>query len=145
MIETAETLRYLGWILSISLVYLFLCAIHYIARWNIFKKAGIDGWKALIPLYTDYLFFKLAWSANVYWYILGLKVIVSISSVDTILLYIIAALVLLTLWIVQNVKLAEKFSKGRGFAIGLILLNPVFMLIISFGKSEYTGNREANV
>ena len=31
-----------------------------IAKWRIFAKAGIPGWKSLIPIYEGYLTFKIA-------------------------------------------------------------------------------------
>lgn len=39
--------------------------------------------------------------------------------------------------ILLNVKLAEKFGKTGGFAVGLIFLNVIFMAILAFGDAEY--------
>ena len=45
----------------------------------------------------------------------------------------------LVLSIMQNVKLAKAFGKSTGFAIGLIFLNPIFLLILGFGDAKYVG------
>jgi len=38
-------------------------------------------------------------------------------------------------------KLAEKFGKEVGFAIGIILLWPIFLAILAFGDAEYQDRR----
>ncbi len=37
------------------------------------------------------------------------------------------------------VGLARVYGHGIGFAIGLILLSPLFILILAFGSSRYVG------
>ena len=32
-----------------------------IANWRIFTKAGEAGWKSIIPIYGDYISYKIAW------------------------------------------------------------------------------------
>lgn len=39
-------------------------------------------------------------------------------------------------------RLAKQFGKGKGFALGLILLPLIFLLILAFGKSAYIGKPE---
>lgn len=41
--------------------------------------------------------------------------------------------------IIINLDLAKSFGKGAGFAIGLILLAPIFILILGFGDARYQG------
>ena len=36
--------------------------------------------------------------------------------------------------------LARSFGKGTGYTIGLILLEPLFMILLGFGDAEYIGN-----
>ena len=45
-----------------------------IANWNIFTKAGEAGWKSLIPIYGDYVSYKIAWQTSYFWlsFILGI-------------------------------------------------------------------------
>ena len=72
-----------------------------IANWNIFTKAGEAGWKSLIPIYGDYVSYKIAWQTSYFW--------------------------------------LRAFGRGIGFAIGLILLQPIFLLILGFGSDQYYG------
>lgn len=39
--------------------------------------------------------------------------------------------------VLLNLKIAEKFGKTGGFAVGLILFNVIFMAILAFDNSEY--------
>ncbi len=90
-----------------------------VAEWKIFKKAGKEGWKALIPVYNAYT-------------------LLQILNMEPMLCF----LTLLPganfmLGIVMCVKLAKSFGKGTGFAIGLILLEPIFEMILAFGDAKY--------
>jgi len=90
-----------------------------IAEWKIFTKAGKDGWKALIPIYNAYTMLQ----------------ILNMEPMLCFLTIIPGANFMLS--IVMNVKLAKSFGKGTGFAIGLILLEPIFEMILGFGQAKY--------
>jgi len=49
--------------------------------------------------------------------------------------------VLLILIFMIPFKLAEKFGKDTGFAIGLLLLGFIFLPILAFGDARYRGGR----
>ena len=38
-----------------------------IANWRIFTKAGEAGWKSIIPIYGDYISYKIAWQPAYFW------------------------------------------------------------------------------
>ena len=57
----------------------------------------------------------------------------SLAAIIALILYIVVAVIS----IIQYFKLSKAFGHGVGFAIGLILLNPIFMLILGFGSSTY--------
>ena len=101
-----------------------------IADWKIFSKAGEKGWKSLIPIYNTIVLFKIAGITP--WLILGYFAAVIPG---------IGALVCLGITIYAYAKLAQAFGQGVGFTIGLILLNPIFILILAFGKAEYQLNK----
>lgn len=100
-----------------------LCVLLIVAQWKIFKKAGKPGWASIIPFYSTYCLFDIAWGNG--W----LFLLTFIPCVGVIFRYI------------AYFKLGKAFGQGTGFGIGLILLNPIFMLILGFGKSEYIGSR----
>ena len=91
-----------------------------VAQWKIFKKAGKDGWKALIPLYNQYTMLQIL---NMEPLLFILFLIPGCSFV---------------LKIVMDLKLAKSFGKGVGFAIGLIFLEPIFDMILGFGSAKYS-------
>ena len=45
-----------------SLMVSIICwVIGMVGRWKVFEKAGIDGWKSLIPFYGTYLLYRHTW------------------------------------------------------------------------------------
>ena len=117
-----------------------------IANWNIFTKAGEAGWKSLIPIYGDYVSYKIAWQTSYFWlsFILGIvaSYVSSANLNESIFLTVIATLlriVIAVINIMYCIKLSRAFGHGIGFAIGLILLQPIFLLILGFGSDQYYG------
>lgn len=123
----------------------------YCIRWFIFVKAGEKGWKALIPFYSDYINYKIAWDGRIYLALL-------IGSVASTVLGAIFGLINAGLGMVVSVvvstvvacakavaemilqfKYARAFGKGDYFAVGLYFLNNVFTAILAFGECEYKG------
>lgn len=131
-------------------IYLILALVWWIlqiiANWNIFTKAGEAGWKSLIPIYGDYVSYKIAWQTSYFWlsFILGIvaSYVSSANLNESIFLTVIATLlriVIAVINIMYCVKLSRAFGHGIGFAIGLILLQPIFLLILGFGSDPYYG------
>jgi hypothetical protein len=89
--------------------------------WRIFTKAGQPGWAAIIPIYNYYVILKIV--GRPWWWLL---------------LYLIP-LVNLVILIIVYVDLAKSFGKSGGFAVGLILLAPIFFPILAFGSAAYVG------
>ena len=113
-----------------------------IANWNIFTKAGEAGWKSLIPIYGDYVSYKIAWQTSYFWlnFILGILLsYVSNANLNESMFLSLIVIPLTVINIMYCVKLARAFGRGIGFAIGLILLQPIFLLILGFGSDQYYG------
>lgn len=119
-----------------------------VANWKIFTKAGQAGWKSIIPIYGDYVSYKIAWQTSYFWLSFILEVVV--SCIDTFMnptgeniacaaIVILINLVLAVISIMYCVKLSRAFGRGIGFAIGLIFLQPIFLLILAFSDSQYYG------
>lgn len=123
----------------------------YCIRWFIFAKAGQKGWKALIPFYSDYITYKIAWDGRIYLATL----IASIAStvlgsifglihpalgmVFSIILSTVATAAKAIADLILNFKLARAFGKSDYFFVGLYFLNNVFTAILAFGECEYQG------
>lgn len=126
----------------------FLHNIFYQKHLATFTKAGEAGWKSIIPVYGDYVSYKITWQPAYFWLVFILGIISSVASgmtdssgtnVTILLIVSLIKIILAIISIVYSVKLARAFGKGIGFAIGLIFLQPIFMLILGFGDCEYYG------
>ena len=118
-----------------------------IANWRIFTKAGEAGWKSIIPMYGDYISYKIAWQPAYFWLTFILGIVSSYlqgtletgESLTIYMLVILIKIILVVISIMYSIKLARAFGRGTGFAIGLIFLQPIFMLILGFGDDKYYG------
>jgi hypothetical protein len=107
------------------LFYIAFIVVYLAAGWVVYTKAGQEGWKSLIPIYNLYVLLKIVGRPG-WWLLLYLVPLVNI-----------------VIWIIVSVDLAKSFGKGIGFAIGLILLTPLFYLILAFGDATYRGPASA--
>lgn len=114
-----------------------------IAYWKIFTKAGEAGWKSIIPFYNGYIQYKISWDAKVFWIVFAGTVIGTLMmGSDSGIISVIGmlfSLISTVLGLIGFHKLSKAFGHGIGFTLGLIFLNPIFMLILGLGGSEYQG------
>lgn len=127
--------------------FIYIILLPFIAAWKLFKKAGIPGWKSLIPIYNIYLMFK----------IVGMPVICIIPYITYIVLnciyddytnmsdiifiiILVVDIIYIILDIIKEIRLGKVFGKSKLFILGLILLSPIFEIILGMGKSKYVGN-----
>jgi hypothetical protein len=87
--------------------------------WKTFAKAGKPGWACLIPIYNAWVMLAIAGKPG--WWLLLLFV----------------PLVNIIVWFLVGIALAERFGKGAGFGVGLVLLGFIFFPILGFGDAEY--------
>ncbi len=104
-----------------GLINLVILVVLVAAQWKIFTKAGKPGWAAIIPIYNIIVFLEII-GRPIWWIVLFLIPFVNII-----------------VGIIALLDLAKSFGKSTGFAIGLILLSPIFLLILGFGDSRYQG------
>ena len=119
MYETTSQTGVTALLGTYMILILVIAVIMIVANWKVFTKAGKPGWASIIPLYNMYVMFEIA-GMNGWMFLLTFIPIVNI--IIQIMLYL---------------NLAKKFGKSTGFAIGLILLNPIFLLMLAFGNAEY--------
>lgn len=137
----------MGFLIGFLLTYLSITILWYIifaiANWMIFRKAGEAGWKAIIPLYNTYISFKISWNTSMLWVMVGCFVISAVLSVFNsalgITLSSALSLVACVIGIMQTHMLSKAFGHGVGFTLGLLFLNPIFILILGFGGAKYRG------
>lgn len=117
------------------------------ATWRILKKSGNKGWKALIPVYADYMLIKISWKKKYFWWLIVLAFLSGAMSGVAPYLPEYAQILVIVDWILwipilvisikAEVRLAKAFGKGGGFAVGMILLPWIFYPILGFGKAKY--------
>lgn len=143
-----------GFFAMAMIIGLVISVLFIIAWWKIFEKAGIKGWKSLIPIYDLYCLFRIS-SMSGWWclfsfipgFLLGLGGVNITSTNPTITdaqlsnpivwLGIISTIALIVIAIVQTVKLAANFGKGTGFKIASVLFPNITSLILAFGSAKY--------
>ena len=134
----------------------FVAFIICIIAWcYIFKKANIHPWKLFVPFYGSYLAFDIADSKGYFFWSVALLLFVNLSqrcgsscinysSSESILLYDaivgIPSIIWIILHIIFMVRLARCFGKKGWFALGLILLHPIFLCILGFGSAKYNAD-----
>lgn len=128
-----------------------ICLILYlIGMWQVFRKAQEPGWKVLVPFYGQYVSYDIARITGFFWVWLALSVVYLfftfhsgtfflLQGDDIMVLLRILEVPFLFLHVILTFNLAKAFRKSNWFTLGLILLSPIFVLILGFGKSEYHG------
>ena len=111
--------------MGLILLSLVLVILTIVAKWKINNKAGQPGWACVIPVYNVYVELLIAGMSPLW------------------LLSLLCFFVYPVTWIIQQVKTAQRFGQGTGFALGLIFLNPIFLLILAFGSAQYVGDKPA--
>jgi hypothetical protein len=106
---------------GIMIVYLLFVVLMIVAMWKVFTKAGKPGWASIVPIYNIIVLLEII-GRPVWWIVLFLIPIVNIGAA-----------------IMASIDLAKSFGKSTGFAVGLILLGPIFLLMLGFGSARYQG------
>lgn len=135
----------IGGLLVFLVVFLLIClafvVLQVIGTWKVLKKADQPGWGALVPFYNQYLLCKIT-GVNPWWIlIVVLSPILNIIPVIGSLASMAASIYFL---ILLNVSLARSFGKEDGFAVGLILLAPIFYFILGIKEDKYQGPKPMN-
>lgn len=98
--------------------------------WKIFEKAGLEGWKAIIPVYNLYLMIvkiaKLEW-----WYIILIFIPIVNFFVG----------IKINMEIAKNFRISSPFL----FALGMTFLAFVFYPILGFGEYNFCKEDEAEI
>jgi len=96
-----------------------------VCMWKVFKKAGRNGWEAIIPIYNVVVLFEIC----------GINPLVILWM----LLPIVGWIIYMVYAIKSYFNLAKAFGQSTGFGLGLLFINPVFMALLAFGNYQYQG------
>ena len=77
-------------------------------------------------------------------FVKGLQTLIATPAfIITMCLSSMVSMVSFVISIIFNVSLAKSFGQSPAFAIGLILVQPIFMCILAFGKFDYVGSEKS--
>jgi len=103
---------------------LSIILIQVLSFWQIFTKAGYDGWKAIIPVYNTYILSKIG---NQPLWVFVLLFVPLLNILPAILI---------------PVGVAKAFGKGLVFAIfGLMVFSFFGYMYLGWGQPEYTDSK----
>ena len=119
-----------GWIIGIAAAVFMI-----IGMWKIFKKAGKNGWEALIGGHDMFVLFEIA-GINPIWciWILIAGVVAAIPFIG----WLAAAAVIGFAWFWMNIKLAKTFGKETGYGVLMAFFPYVMYPILGIGSAKYT-------
>ena len=122
--------------------------IKVIAEWKIFKKAGKEGGKALIPFYNTWVLCDVV-GVNPYWVLITigsgfLSGMVSNNEYLSGIVGLLVSAISIYFSVILNISLARSFGKSDGFGIASIFFCPICMMILAFSKAEYLGPKPMN-
>lgn len=109
--------------LVVNIIQLAVGILVIASLWQIFVKAGEEGWKAIIPIYNYIVLLQIV-GRPVWWIILFF-----IPLVNLVILFLVFK------------DLAEGFGKGTGYAIGMLLLSVIFLPMLAFGDAQWQGSK----
>ncbi len=118
----------LAFMAGIWLILMIIAIFMIVCHWKIFKKAGRQGWEAVIPIYSTWVLFEIVGLKG--WYVL----LNFIPVVGSIIFFIFS--------IIASIRLAKCFGKDTAFGVGLIFIPFIFIPILAFDSSTYTKQEE---
>ena len=134
-----------------GITYFGMSVLTLIAQYFLFQKMGLPGWKGLIPVYSTYVLFKELLSARHFAglaaaYVTGVVCDTLITTgtvtaaVPTMILTgltIASTIIAFVLMIMVLHRLSKSFGHGAGFTFGLVVIEPIMLMILGFGESRY--------
>lgn len=123
-------------VLFIAFVSLAFYVIYVIGLWKLFKKAGEDGWKAIIPFYNTYTLITIV-GLNWWWFLIdvipSLMIFIPGFAAFSSLAYI--AQMLVKICIASNLSL--KMNKSTGVTVLLVLFPGIMYPVLGLGSSTW--------
>lgn len=124
-------------------VLMLLSLVIVVAQWKLFTKAGVEGWKSIIPLYNTYKMIEIAFSGTKNWLLIG--TIIAFATAFGVEMFdlqgIMIAVILLAVSIIDiyvNIEFVKRYA-STGMAIASLFVPFIILPIISFSnKYEYT-------
>jgi hypothetical protein len=118
---TTNLVAVIGGLVLNAFVAFVVYVVFVIGAWKVFSKAERPGWWSIVPIWNMAVLLQISGRSG--WWVLSYLV----------------PLLNLFVQIRWGIEMARSYGRGIGFAIGLILLEPLFMVILGFGDASYLG------
>ena len=137
------------------LVLIALLVFYFIGAWKMFKKAGHDGWKCLIPYYSDYVMMVDIAGLHVGYFIAliamsllsglvgfipgfltGLGVDMGVFAYIFNVLSWLFNIASIMLSVALAFNLSKKFNKGTGWVVLTIFFSIITIPLLGFSKKD---------
>ena len=148
MIENAGPEALAGVLMASTALIIFIAAIalirylmQAIGYSKMYRKAGVAGWKAFIPVYSDYNNYKISWNGKFFFLSAAMYILLNVlrggEAMGMQMAALAVSIALIVVMVKQNVKMAKLFGKGTGTGIALMLFPGITSLILGLGKAEF--------
>lgn len=101
------------------LIQLAVAAATLAGLWGVFAKAGVEGWKAIVPFYNVWVLVELMRKPT--WFVV-------LPFIPFANLYF---------WWVVSGDLSKAFGKSPGFGVGLFFLPFIFLPMVAFSEDKF--------
>ncbi len=102
-------------------IMMFILLVVVASGWKLFEKAGVAGWKFIVPFYNVWVLVEIC--GKPWWWFLLILFVPGVNIVFNLLL---------------SLALAERFGKSSMFGIGIFFLPFVFWPMLAFSDASYT-------
>lgn len=113
----------LAFTIIMYVVAIAVAVVEVIGMWKVFKKAGKQGWEAIVPFYNVWTLLEISGYPGYYMFFGFIPCA--------------GPIILLVFEIMAAISLSKKFGKSGGFAALLILVPVVGYCILGFGDDTY--------
>ena len=119
------------------LILIAALVVQIIATVKLYKKAGKEGWEAIVPFYSTWVLCEIA---GLKWWMVLIMLSTSIVGIlGLVILEPLAALASLAATFACHYNIAIKFNKDAvGYGLGLTFLPIIFYSILGFGNATFT-------
>lgn len=128
--DSAVAAGAIAFLLLFSLIVIVASYIVYAwALGGIFKKAGVESWKAWVPVYNNWVLLELGGQPG-YWAVLAFVPIVNIAA--------------MVFMFIAMYHIGLKLGKDGAFVILAIFLPLVWLIWLALDSSKWHGKKPAN-
>ena len=121
----------------LDFVVIMLIIFYMVTLWKFAVKVGKPGWSLFIPIYSSFVWVDIAKMDSIWCLLSFAPRIVKYMYPGDVNISLLASIFSLIIHFCLYDSIAKRFGKDTGFSIGLLLLNPIFLAILTYSKKCY--------